>query len=123
MAAKEVSWGSIFLFLLLIFCEKCYSILDHRGFIWHNRRVGMYKKGDWPQGESRRCMGLQRNDDDGLFAVFCPEDPDGATYQDSPIIKFWGRVSRPNTLTGDIGATYRWNCTKDKKRYVCKAID
>jgi hypothetical protein len=122
MAAKEVSWGSIFLFLLLVFCEKCYSILDSHGFIWHNSRIGMYKEDEWPQGESRRCIGLQRNEDEGMYAIFCPEEADDKTYEAAPI-RFWGRVSRPDTLTGKIGAAYQWNCTKNKKRYVCKAID
>ena len=58
---------------------------------------------------------------DGLTALFCSENPNV-----EPVgvkVKFWGRLSRPDTMTGPITAEYHWNCTKTSDSYDCKAID
>jgi hypothetical protein len=121
MANKGIGCSGM-LVIFAVICTEIYPPINRTGWIWHKRTVDMYAKGSWPQGETRKCIGVQRTSDDGLFALFCPEDADG-TSDEVAAVKFWGRVSRPDVLDGPLSAAYRWNCTKQTKGYVCKALD
>jgi hypothetical protein len=121
MAKQQITGGTV-LFVIIVIGMECYSRFDRAGWIWHKRTIDMYAEGGWKQGQTRTCMGVQRNSDDGLFALFCPNEYVGNS-DEVATVKFWGRVSRPDTLTGPLSAAYRWNCTRNAKGYVCKAID
>ena len=121
MANKGIGCGGVLMIFIFIGME-CYPPINRTGWIWHKRTVDMYAKDGWRQGETRKCMGVQRNSDDGLFALFCPEEYFGKSDEVAKV-KFWGRVSRPDTLSGPLSAAYRWNCTKNLNGYVCKALD
>ena len=121
MAKQGVGWGSIFLFLLLVLWLNCVSRLDRAGWIYHKRIVAVYADASWEKGTARTCLGTQPSSDDGLTALFCSEDP-----KVEPVgvkVKFWGRLSRPDTMRGPITAEYHWNCTKTSGSFDCKAID
>ncbi len=121
MAKEGVSFGSILLFLLLVLWLSVYSKLDRAGWVYHKRIVAVYADADWAKGSARRCLGTQPSSDDGLTALFCSENP-----KVEPVgvkVKFWGRLSRPDTMTGPITAEYHWTCTKTSSSYDCKAID
>ncbi len=123
MAGKEsASFGSIFLFILIvIWMDQILPRLDHAGWVYHKRIVAVYADADWPKGAIRRCTGTQPSSEDGLTALFCSADekvkPGGFK------VKFWGRMSRPDTMTGPITAMYHWDCKKTSSSYVCKAVD
>jgi hypothetical protein len=121
MAKGGIIFGGIFLFLLLVVWLNCFSRLDRAGWVWHKKIVAVYADADWAKGTARRCLGTQPSSDDGVTALFCSEDP-----KVEPVgfkVKFWGRVYRPDTMTGPIGAEYHWSCTKTSSSYDCKALD
>ena len=121
MASKSIGCGGILMIFIFAGME-IYPLINRTGWIWHKRTVDMYADSGWSQGQTRKCMGVQRNSEDGLFALFCPEDYFGKSDEVAQV-KFWGRVSRPDTFTGPLSAAYRWNCTKNAKGYVCRALD
>jgi hypothetical protein len=121
MANKGIGCsGSLLIFIVI--CTEIYPLINRTGWIWHKRTVDMYAEDGWTQGQTRKCMGVQRSSDDGLFALFCPNEYFGKS-DEVAAVKFWGRVSRPDTLNGPLSAAYSWSCTKNAKGYVCKALD
>jgi hypothetical protein len=121
MAKEGVSLGGIFLFLLMVVWLSVFSRLDRAGWVWHKKIVAVYADHDWVKGTSRRCVGIQPSEEDGVTAVFCTADPKVA-----PIgfkVKFWGRVYRPDPVTGPTAAAYHWDCKKTSSSYDCKAVD
>lgn len=121
MAKKAAGCGSIVFFLFAVLWMNCYSRLDRAGWAWHKKIVAVYADADWAKGIVRRGLGTQPSSDDGVTALFCSEDP-----KVEPVgvkVKFWGRVHRPDTMTGPIGAEYHWNCKKTSSSYDCKALD
>jgi hypothetical protein len=121
MAKGSVGLGGIFLFVLLVVWLNVFSRLDRAGWVYHKRIVAVFADADWAKGTVRRCLGTQPSSEDGLTALFCSADP-----KVQPVgvkVKFWGRLSRPDTMQGPITAEYHWDCTKTSSSYDCKAID
>jgi hypothetical protein len=121
MAQKGIGCCGV-LMIVIIAGMEIYQPINRAGWIWHKRTVDMYARDGWSEGQTRKCMGVQRTEEDGVFAVFCPEDYFGPSDEVAKV-KFWGRVYRADTLTGPLSAANHWSCTKDAKGYVCRALD
>ena len=128
---KRQQWerrrGMLFLFAILSGVSYwAYTSLDDAGWVPHTRTVDMYMKGDWLQGENRKCGGVGALEEEGMVlkGIFCPSD----TSNDMPhnmSIQFWGRVSREDVSSIDeIKSTkFNWSCKRNSEGFVCKALD
>lgn len=103
-----------------------YTALDDVGWVPHTRTVDVYMKGDWLQGENRKCGGVGVLEGDGMVLkeIFCPSDASNDTPHNMSI-QFWGKVSRADVGSVDElkGTKFNWSCKRNSDGFVCKALD
>jgi hypothetical protein len=105
-----------------------FDSLNRAGWIPHTRTVNLYMQGDWLEGESRVCAGVQTQVAKGkpieITSLICPVEFFGDTSHNLPV-RFWGRVSRPSAqpFDGVLIDRFRWNCTRNSDGFVCRAIN
>jgi hypothetical protein len=124
---------AICIFVCLAACVICPLVFSpddnpFDGWIPHTENVDLYMQGEWLDGETRVCMGVQTylplDHPLGIKALYCPSDYEGKTPHNVPV-KFWGKTLRHDVTLLDeqlvdkgLLHKFEWRCVRSD-RFTC----
>jgi hypothetical protein len=114
--------GSLLVLVCLFVGQRA---CDRSGYWPHSQQTRVYRGGDWPADQERKCAALPREDGTIYFlgCVDSIQNFDEATMTD---VTFWGKTERPDrfqALHSESMDGWHWRCKKGRSSITCYAVN